>query len=113
MLLLLSSAGASLASVAAQVLLKAGLMERCLVLLRAILVHWKSSGSSDEAAVVAALLRNPGAGSAAGVAASSVAGAGTTNQPLFSLFSTHLNLFLTYFNLSEPILTIINLFNLL
>ena len=48
----------SMASVAAKVLLDAGLMERCLVLLQAILQHWKSSGG-EETPVVAGLLKRP------------------------------------------------------
>lgn len=47
-----------MASVAAKVLLDAGLMERCLVLLQAILQHWKSNGS-EETPVVAGLLKRP------------------------------------------------------
>ena len=48
----------SVASVAAKVLLDAGLMERCLVLLQAILQHWKANGG-DETTVVAGLLKHP------------------------------------------------------
>jgi len=47
-----------MASVAAKVLLDAGLMERCLVLLQAILQHWKSN-ASEENPVVAGLLKRP------------------------------------------------------
>lgn len=48
----------TVASVAAKVLLDAGLMERCLVLLQAILLHWKATGG-DESPVVAGLLKHP------------------------------------------------------
>lgn len=54
-----SSAGLStVASMAAKVLLDAGLMERCLVLLEAILQHWKATGA-EETPVVAGLLKHP------------------------------------------------------
>ena len=53
-----SQPASSVASVAARVLLDAGLMERCLVLLQAILIHWKANGG-DETPVVAGLLKPP------------------------------------------------------
>ena len=53
-----STSLSTVASVAAKVLLDAGLMERCLVLLQAILLHWKATGS-DESPVVAGLLKHP------------------------------------------------------
>lgn len=48
----------TVASMAAKVLLDAGLMERCLVLLQAILQHWKATGS-EETPAVAGLLKHP------------------------------------------------------
>lgn len=53
-----SSSLSTVASVAAKVLLDAGLMERCLVLLQAILLHWKATGA-DETPIVAGLLKHP------------------------------------------------------
>lgn len=53
-----STSLSTVASVAAKVLLDAGLMERCLVLLQAILLHWKATGA-DESPVVAGLLKHP------------------------------------------------------
>lgn len=53
-----STSLSTVASVAAKVLLDAGLMERCLVLLQAILLHWKATGG-DESPVVAGLLKQP------------------------------------------------------
>lgn len=49
-----------MASVAAKVLLDAELMERCLVLLQAILLHWKATGTNvNESPVGAGLLKHP------------------------------------------------------
>jgi E3 ubiquitin-protein ligase UBR4 len=68
----------TVASVAAKVLLDAGLMERCLVLLQAILLHWKATGA-DESPVVVGLLKQPLAPSAFDL------------SPFFSRTLTHRN----------------------
>lgn len=73
-----SASLSTVASVAAKVLLDAGLMERCLILLQAILLHWKATGS-DESPVVVGLLKPPVAPSAFDL------------SPFFSRTLTHRN----------------------